>query len=75
MLWAMSTLGFEKYVEPLKMYLSKYRESVKGEKPDKKTKRDEATSDAMVNSYYGGQIPPGGGGAGAGGAGAYGTAW
>lgn len=35
-LWAMNTLGFDKYVEPLKMYLSKYRESVKGEKPEKK---------------------------------------
>lgn len=36
LLWAMSTLGFEKYVEPLKLYLGKYRESVKGEKPEKK---------------------------------------
>ena len=26
LLWAMSTLGFEEYVEPLKLYLSKYRE-------------------------------------------------
>jgi hypothetical protein len=25
-LWAMSTLGFDKYVEPLKLYLAKYRE-------------------------------------------------
>jgi nuclear transcription Y subunit beta len=31
----MSTLGFDKYVEPLKLYLSKYREAVKGEKPEK----------------------------------------
>lgn len=23
-LWAMSTLGFDKYIEPLKMYLSRY---------------------------------------------------
>lgn len=35
-LWAMTTLGFDKYVEPLKVYLAKYRESVKGEKPEKK---------------------------------------
>ncbi|EWM28041.1 ccaat-box binding factor hap3 [Nannochloropsis gaditana] len=35
LLWAMSTLGFDKYVEPLKHYLVKYRESVKGgEKAD-----------------------------------------
>ena len=26
LLWAMSTLGFEEYVEPLKVYLLKYRE-------------------------------------------------
>eukprot|EP00586_Coscinodiscus_wailesii_P011256 CAMPEP_0172501060 /NCGR_PEP_ID=MMETSP1066-20121228/145812_1 /TAXON_ID=671091 /ORGANISM="Coscinodiscus wailesii, Strain CCMP2513" /LENGTH=180 /DNA_ID=CAMNT_0013275649 /DNA_START=136 /DNA_END=681 /DNA_ORIENTATION=- len=35
LLWAMSTLGFDKYVEPLKLYLAKYREAVRGEKPDK----------------------------------------
>lgn len=27
LLWAMSTLGFDKYVEPLKVYLAKYREA------------------------------------------------
>lgn len=26
LIWAMSTLGFEEYVEPLKLYLFKYRE-------------------------------------------------
>uniref|UniRef100_UPI00358E8973 nuclear transcription factor Y subunit beta n=1 Tax=Myxine glutinosa TaxID=7769 RepID=UPI00358E8973 len=31
-LFAMSTLGFDSYVEPLKLYLQKYRESIKGEK-------------------------------------------
>jgi nuclear transcription Y subunit beta len=31
-LYAMSTLGFDSYVEPLKVYLQKYRESTKGEK-------------------------------------------
>mmetsp|Transcript_25921 Transcript_25921/g.60203 ORF Transcript_25921/g.60203 Transcript_25921/m.60203 type:complete len:137 (-) Transcript_25921:125-535(-) len=36
LLWAMSTLGFDKYVEPLKLYLSKYREAVRGDKPDKR---------------------------------------
>ncbi|KAL7529823.1 hypothetical protein ACHAWF_003124 [Thalassiosira exigua] len=35
LLWAMSTLGFDKYVEPLKVYLSKYREAVRGDKPEK----------------------------------------
>eukprot|EP01023_Acetabularia_acetabulum_P064394 TRINITY_DN8313_c0_g1_i1.p2 TRINITY_DN8313_c0_g1~~TRINITY_DN8313_c0_g1_i1.p2 ORF type:complete len:132 (-),score=18.10 TRINITY_DN8313_c0_g1_i1:54-449(-) len=27
LLWAMSTLGFEDYIEPLKLYLNKYREA------------------------------------------------
>ena len=30
LLWAMSALGFEEYVEPLKMYLHKYREVQQG---------------------------------------------
>lgn len=65
-LWAMSTLGFDKYVDPLKIYLAKYRESVKGEKPDRKGKRDDP-SEAMATpgAYHG---APGAGGAGAGGA-------
>jgi len=31
-LFAMSSLGFDNYVEPLKQYLQKYRESMKGDK-------------------------------------------
>ncbi|CAN7988797.1 unnamed protein product, partial [Ixodes hexagonus] len=31
-LFAMSTLGFDNYIEPLKVYLQKYREAMKGEK-------------------------------------------
>merc|ERR1712038_401980 len=31
-LFAMSTLGFDNYVEPLKPYLQKYREAMKGER-------------------------------------------
>ncbi|CAM9560783.1 unnamed protein product [Ectocarpus sp. 6 AP-2014] len=74
LLWAMSTLGFDKYVDPLKIYLSKYRESVKLEKPDRKGKRDDA-SEAMATSggYYGAQGGAGGA-AGGGGAGAAGAA-
>ena len=30
LLFAMSTLGFDSYVEPLKIFLSKYRDSIKG---------------------------------------------
>lgn len=28
LLWAMATLGFEDYIEPLKLYLQKYREVI-----------------------------------------------
>ena len=31
-LFAMSSLGFDNYVEPLKQYLQKYREAMKGDK-------------------------------------------
>merc|ERR1711915_504520 len=31
-LFALSTLGFDPYVEPLKLYLTKYRGSIKGDK-------------------------------------------
>lgn len=51
-LWAMSTLGMDKYIEPLRTYLLKYRESVKGERPEKKSaKRD--LSQLQVNSSSG----------------------
>ncbi len=36
LLWAMSTLGFDRYIDPLKIYLGKYRDAVKGDKPEKK---------------------------------------
>lgn len=32
-LFAMTTLGFDNYVEPLKVYLQKYREATKGDNP------------------------------------------
>ena len=38
LLWAMSTLGFDKYYDPLKVYLTKYRESIKGKDSDDKKK-------------------------------------
>ena len=44
----MSTLGFDKYVEPLKLYLFKYRDSVKGEKPDKKSSGSKKHSESLA---------------------------
>ncbi len=55
-LWAMSTLGFDKYVEPLKLFLGKYRESVKIEKPEKKYKRAELSEAPITSSP--GSTPP-----------------
>ena len=45
---AMSTLGFDKYVEPLKIYLLKYRDSVRGEKPEKKSAAYKKSSDSSA---------------------------
>ncbi|XP_014204299.1 transcriptional activator HAP3 [Copidosoma floridanum] len=36
-LFAMTTLGFDNYVEPLKIYLQKYREATKGDSPSTNT--------------------------------------
>lgn len=36
-LFAMTTLGFDNYVEPLKVYLQKYREATKGDNPPNTT--------------------------------------
>lgn len=35
-LWAMSTLGFDPYIQPLEIYLTKYRDVAKADKPEKK---------------------------------------
>eukprot|EP01035_Chromulina_nebulosa_P018389 gene18389-24088_t len=54
LLWAMSTLGFEKYIDPLKAYLAKYRDSVKNEKgPDKKVliRKDNPTTLTYQPTY------------------------
>lgn len=67
LLWAMSTLGFDKYVDPLRIYLTKYRDSVKGDRPEKKatSRKDMASSAqpkslAMRQAAYGFEdIPPG----------------
>ncbi|KAL5992228.1 hypothetical protein ACLOJK_013144 [Asimina triloba] len=59
LLWAMMTLGFDNYVEPLKAYLNKYRET-EGEKnstarqgeqsPQAQAENSHATNHAAVNS-------------------------
>ena len=42
-LFAMSTLGFDNYVEPLKLYLQKYREGMKGENKVRAAESDNLT--------------------------------
>ncbi|KAJ7513641.1 hypothetical protein O6H91_23G009300 [Diphasiastrum complanatum] len=67
LMWAMSTLGFEDYVEPLKVYLQKYREmegerTTTGKQGEKENGNLTASMPApmqmmqQVNSY--GQAPP-----------------
>ncbi|KAI3916601.1 hypothetical protein MKW98_026343 [Papaver atlanticum] len=76
LLWAMTTLGFEEYVEPLKIYLQKFREmegektsSTTGSRPDRDGGSGGVGGNASGNSMggfdgsggvYGGGIQPGG---------------
>ncbi|KAM6304295.1 nuclear transcription factor Y subunit beta isoform 3-T4 [Podargus strigoides] len=58
-LFAMSTLGFDSYVEPLKLYLQKFREAMKGEKGIGGTVTtgdglsEELTEEAFIATYLG----------------------
>ncbi|KAH7533500.1 nuclear transcription factor Y subunit B-3 [Ziziphus jujuba] len=62
LLWAMTTLGFEDYVEPLKIYLQKYRE-LEGEKT---SMGKPGEKDGSGGSGGGGGTASGGGGSGGG---------
>merc|ERR1712241_730175 len=53
-LFAMSTLGFDNYVEPLKLYLQKYREAMKGDKASEGF--DDINDVLQVNSQGAGQV-------------------
>ncbi|GJQ12766.1 hypothetical protein GpartN1_g6360.t1 [Galdieria partita] len=44
-LWAMNTLGFDNYVEPLKIYLARYREAMSAEKGEEGRSRRAASED------------------------------
>ena len=59
LLWAMSTLGFDTYVEPLKIYLGRYREAVKGDKPEKNGGGGSALNMAGVVPQAGGDTSGG----------------
>ena len=54
----MGTLGFDKYSDPLKTYLAKYRDSVRGDRPEKKTPgRKEITGHNIKSSMNEGSQP------------------
>lgn len=57
LLWAMTTLGFDRYIDPLKLYLSKYRDAVKGERPDKKAVGNSSKRPDSLTSSSVGMIP------------------
>lgn len=50
-LFAMSTLGFDNYVEPLKTYLQKYRESIKGDRVAGADGFEEGTEELAFGNY------------------------
>lgn len=70
LLWAMTTLGFEEYVEPLKIYLQKYRE-LEGEKTTMGGSREK--DGGSGGSGGGASGGAGGGGSGGGGGGGVGS--
>ena len=61
LLWAMTTLGFEEYVEPLKIYLQKYREmegekSSFGRQAEKDGNLGGGSGGAAADGMYGGMM-------------------
>ncbi|TRY69890.1 hypothetical protein DNTS_015352 [Danionella cerebrum] len=58
-LFAMSTLGFDMYVEPLKLYLQKFREAMKGEKGINPVAVSEALGEDLTEESFTGQLPAG----------------
>ncbi|KAL1563005.1 Nuclear transcription factor Y subunit B-3 [Salvia divinorum] len=54
LLWGMTTLGFENYVDPLKVYLHKFRD-VEEEKSSMAGRREKDAADSMLNAgaYHG----------------------
>nr|XP_036862064.1 nuclear transcription factor Y subunit beta [Manis javanica] len=59
-LFAMSTLGFDSYVEPLKLYLQKFREAMKGEKGIGGTvAATDGLSEELTEEAFTNQLPAG----------------
>uniref|UniRef100_A0A4W5P613 Nuclear transcription factor Y subunit beta n=1 Tax=Hucho hucho TaxID=62062 RepID=A0A4W5P613_9TELE len=58
-LFAMSTLGFDMYVEPLKLYLQKFREAMKGEKGIGGISVTEGLGEELTDDSFANQLPAG----------------
>jgi len=58
-LFAMSTLGFDMYVEPLKLYLQKFREAMKGEKGIPGVSVSEGLGEELTEESFANQLPAG----------------
>ncbi|MEE6480121.1 hypothetical protein FKM82_012469 [Ascaphus truei] len=58
-LFAMSTLGFDSYVEPLKLYLQKFREAMKGEKGIGGTVTTDCLGEELTEETFTNQLPAG----------------
>ncbi|XP_035472513.2 nuclear transcription factor Y, beta a isoform X2 [Scophthalmus maximus] len=58
-LFAMSTLGFDMYVEPLKLYLQKFREAMKGEKGMPGVAVAESLGDDLTDDGFTNPLPAG----------------
>ena len=54
-LWAMQSLGFDSYLEPLKIYLQKYRNA---EKPQTRKGADGSQWEGEYNAYPAGVLDP-----------------
>lgn len=53
-LWAMQNLGFDNYIEPLKVFLQKYRESSKSLTMDNENDESVNQSDESFNKWNNG---------------------
>ncbi|XP_021174778.1 nuclear transcription factor Y, beta a isoform X1 [Fundulus heteroclitus] len=58
-LFAMSTLGFDMYVDPLKLYLQKFREAMKGEKGIAGVAVGESLGEDLTEDSFTNQLPTG----------------
>lgn len=58
-LFAMSTLGFDMYVEPLKLYLQKFREAMKGEKGMSGVSVGEGLGEELTDDSFTSPLPAG----------------